>query len=256
MTNHLEVEKTIFEYLLIHFRFTYYRKQQSKLVNWIAEQFLADYQVKQRGFFLTKKENKRLLIVNCSAPTKCFFGKRRYQIKSWLKIPKKLSVIQFLSLLLLIVSIFTCSYFWYKNLFFQMILGLIICGILSVIAIGFPQEKCFSHIATLTSAILFAKNSNMDLLFLKGEMSELPEKLVANKYSEIIWLRDIYNGKKLFSCSQKTDGCIEKMFFAADELDTGQIVVYNINRYGNEKVPSRFLLNLTQLENLSREIDI
>lgn len=256
MTNHLEAERALFEYLLIHFRFTYYRKQQSKLVNWIAKQFLADYQIKQKGFFLTKKENKRLLIVNCSVPTKCFFGKRCYQINSWLKMPKRLTIIQLFSLLLLIVSIFTCSYFWYKDLFFQLILSLIILVILSMISIGIPQSKCFSHMATLTSAILMARNSDMDLLFLKGEMTELPTTLIANRYSEIVWLRDIYNGKELFSYSQKTNGCTEKMIFAADMLDTGQIIVNNVNRYGNENVPSHFLFNLTQLKSQLKEIEI
>ena len=75
-----KLEKRLFEILLIHFRFAYYRKQQSKLVNWISQQFFADYEKKQKGFFLTKPENKKLLIVNCSAPTKSFIGKRSFKI--------------------------------------------------------------------------------------------------------------------------------------------------------------------------------
>lgn len=251
-----KLEKRLFEILLIHFRFVYYRKQQSKLVNWISQQFFTDYEKKQKGFFLTKAENKKLLIVNCSAPTKSFIGKRSFKINHWLKIPKIMTILQFLSLLLLIILIFISSYLWYSGQLFQLCISLIICGILSIIAIGLPQIKCFSHIATLTTAIMMAQNSQMDLLFLKGEMAELPHKLIANRYSKIVWLRDIYNGEQILTTKSKVDNSIEEMIFAADKAQDNQFVVRNVNRYGNEVVPKSLIVSLQQLERLSKEIMI
>lgn len=247
-------EKILFEYLLIHFRFVYYPKQQARLVNWLARQFLPEYQVKQKGFLLTKSTNKKLLIVNSFAPTKTFFGKRNYRINTWLKLPKRMVLIQMIMLLLTIALIFISSYFWFKEWPLLLSMAVILCAVSSLISIGLPQSKCFSHMATLTSAIFIARNSNMDLFFLKGEMSELPKRLIANRYSAIIWLRDIYNGNKLYFYDQKVSSCTEKMFFAGDKTTTDEILVNNINRYGNEKVPKKFLLNLEQLENYSKQL--
>ena len=251
-----KLEKRLFEILLIHFRFVYYRKQQSKLVNWISQQFFADYEKKQKGFYLTKAENKKLLIVNCSAPTKSFIGKRSFKINHWLKMPKIMTIMQFLSLLLVIIFIFISSYLWYSGQLLQLCISLFICGILSIIAIGLPQTKCFSHIATLTTAIMMAKNSQMDLLFLKGEMAELPHKLIANRYSKIVWLRDIYNGEQVLLTKSKVDNSIEEMIFTADKTQDNQFVVRNVNRYGNEVVPKSLIVSLQQLERLSKEIMI
>lgn len=256
MSDSSKLEKTLFEFLLIHFRFTYYRKQQSKLVNWISQQFFADYEKKQKGFFLTKAKNKKLLIVNCSAPTKCFFGKKNYKVNYWLKMPKIMTIVQFISLLLLIIFIFFSSYLWYSERLIQLCFALIICAVLSVIAIGLPQFKCFSHIATLTTAIMIAQNSQMDLLLLKGEMSDLPHKLIANKYSKIVWLRDIYNGEQIYLAGRKVDNTKEEMIFAADKTPEKEILVKNVNRYGNEVVPKSFIISLTKLEQLASEITI
>ena len=103
---------------------------------------------------------------------------------------------------------------------------------------------------------MMAQNSQMDLLFLKGEMAELPHKLIANRYSKIVWLRDIYNGEQILTTKSKVDNSIEEMIFAADKAQDNQFVVRNVNRYGNEVVPKSLIVSLQQLECLSKEIVI
>ena len=87
-------------------------------------------------------------------------------------------------------------------------------------------------------------------------MSYLPHKLIINKYSKIVWLRDIYNGEQIYLAGRKVDNTKEEMIFAADKTPEKEILVKNVNCYGNEVVPKSFIVSLTKLEQLASEITI
>lgn len=56
-------------------------------------------------------------------------------------------LIQMIMLLSTIALIFISSYFWFKEWPLLLNMAVILCAASSIIAVGLPQSKCFSHIA-------------------------------------------------------------------------------------------------------------